>query len=57
MGCTSPLENARLLAELSPTKSILECKCKRRYILEKELNSFRRATFEEEQLFLSNKKK
>jgi hypothetical protein len=57
VGCTYPLDKAKVLADLNQNKRLVECKCKRRYILERELNRFRRATFEEEQLFLSAKSK
>ncbi len=55
VGCTFPLDKATIVGQLSEKKTMIQCKCNRRYILDKELNSFRRATFEEEQLFLSNK--
>ncbi len=32
---------------------MVECKCKRRYVYEKELAAFKRATFAEEQQILS----
>jgi hypothetical protein len=32
---------------------MVECKCKRRYVYEKELAGFKRATFAEEQQILS----
>lgn len=56
VGCTHPLDKAKYLGELSANKSFYECKCKRRYILEKETNTFRRASFDEEKLFFVNKK-
>lgn len=56
VGCTQPLDKAKKLGELSPTKSFIECKCKRRYIYDLETNTFRRATFDEEKLFFVSKK-
>ncbi len=55
VGCTFPLNRAYKLGDISETKSLVQCKCKRRYIFDKELNIFRRATFEEEVLFLEKK--
>lgn len=56
VGCTHPLERSRKIAVLTPTKTLHQCKCKRRYIYDKELGNFRRATFEEERLFIEQKK-
>ena len=53
VGCTYPLTKARKLGNLSDTRTIVECKCKRRYVYEKELAAFKRATFAEEQQILS----
>lgn len=53
VGCTYPLTKAKKLGNLSDTRTIVECKCKRRYIYEKELAAFKRATFAEEQQILS----
>ncbi|MCC7289776.1 hypothetical protein IT417_00775 [bacterium] len=56
VGCTQPLDKAKKLGSLSTTKEVIECRCKRRYIYDLELNSFRRASFDEEKLFFMNKK-
>ncbi len=56
VGCTQPLDKAKKLGMLTENREMLECKCKRRYILERETNSFRRASFDEEKLFFVNKK-
>jgi hypothetical protein len=52
-GCTYPLTKARKLGNLSDNRIMVECKCKRRYVYEKELAAFKRATFAEEQQILS----
>ena len=53
VGCTAPLTRARKLGNLSDNRIMVECKCKRRYVYEKELAAFKRATFAEEQQILS----
>ena len=53
VGCTHPLTKARKLGNLSDNRIMVECKCKRRYVYEKELAAFKRATFAEEQQILS----
>lgn len=53
VGCTAPLTKARKLGNLSDNRIMVECKCKRRYVYEKELAAFKRATFAEEQQILS----
>jgi hypothetical protein len=57
VGCTQPLDKAKKLGDIKETKELIECKCKRRYILDKETNTFRRATLDEEALFFKSKKK
>ncbi len=57
VGCTHPLNRVRKLGNISDKKEMVQCKCKRRYIFDKELGTYRRATFEEEILFLEQKKK
>ena len=57
VGCTQPLDKAKKLGNIKETKELIECKCKRRYILDKETNCFQRASFDDEALFLNNKKK
>jgi len=56
VGCTYPLDKAKILANIKPSMDLVECKCKRRYIKENDLNTFRRATLEEEYSFLKTKK-
>lgn len=56
VGCTHQLDRAKRLGALTPLKDVVECKCKRRYILERESNSYRRASFDEETLFFMSKK-
>lgn len=53
VGCTAPLTRAKKLGNLSDNRIMVECKCKRRYVYEKELAAFKRATFAEEQQILS----
>jgi hypothetical protein len=57
VGCTHPLNRIHKLGNISEHKEMMQCKCKRRYIFDKELGTYRRATFEEEILFLEQKKK
>jgi hypothetical protein len=52
VGCTMPLEKAKRLGNLSNNRFMVECKCKRRYVFDKELNQYQRATFAEEQQLL-----
>lgn len=52
VGCTSPLSQAKKLGDISSNRFIVECKCKRRYVYDKELGKYRRATFAEEQQLL-----
>jgi hypothetical protein len=56
-GCTYPLDKARKLGNLSEKRTIVECKCKRRYVFGKELNKYQRATFAEEQQLLKELEK
>lgn len=53
VGCTSPLQKARKLGNLSDNRYMVECKCKRRYVFDKEQGNFQRATFAEEQQILN----
>lgn len=55
-GCTHPLDKIGNREELRPNKVILQCKCRRRYILDQETNTYRRATFEEEKELLNKQK-
>jgi len=52
VGCTASLDKAKRLGKLSQRRELLECKCKRRYVYNKELNEYQRATLQEEQQFL-----
>lgn len=58
VGCTSPLDKAKKLGKLSERRELVECKCRRRYVYNKELNEYQRASFQEEQQLLKelNKK-
>lgn len=51
-GCTYPLDKARKIGDLSENRKMIECKCKRRYVFDKEMNKYQRATFAEEQQVL-----
>ncbi len=53
VGCTHPLTKARKLGNISDNRYIVECKCKRRFVYNKELGTFQRATFAEEQQILN----
>ncbi len=57
VGCTHRLENAKKLGNLSDNRSMVECKCKRRYVYNRELGMFERATFAEEQQLLNQLEK
>lgn len=52
VGCTHPLEQARKLTNLSDNRYMVECKCRRRYVYDKEMGKYQRATFAEEQQML-----
>jgi len=52
-GCTKPLKNATLLREMSKTKKLVQCKCQRIYVFDLETDTYRRATLDEEQYFLT----
>jgi len=52
-GCTAPLDKTKK-TPINKNKAIIQCKCKRRYILDLDTNTYRRATLEEEQNFLNN---
>ncbi|MBI2356891.1 hypothetical protein HYV12_02480 [Candidatus Dojkabacteria bacterium] len=56
VGCTHPLDRAQRVMALTDSRTLLQCKCKRRYVYDKELGNYRRATFEEERLFIERKK-
>ena len=52
VGCTTTLDKAKRLGKLSERRELVECKCKRRYVYNKEFNEYQRASFQEEQQFL-----
>ena len=52
VGCTHPLDKAKKLGNLSSNRFMVECKCRRRYVYDKEMGSYQRATFAEEQQML-----
>ena len=56
VGCTYPLDKAKKLGHISDNRYVVECKCKRRYVFDKELNHYQRATFAEEQQLLKTLK-
>jgi len=57
VGCTAPLNKAEKRYSMSSTKSLVQCKCTRRYIYDSESGKFRRATFEEEAQYLKSRNK
>jgi len=52
VGCTNPLDKAKRLGKLSERRELIECKCRRRYVYNKEFNEYQRASIQEEQQFL-----
>ena len=52
VACTHPLERCKKIGDLSDNRKMIECKCKRRYVYDKELDEYQRATFAEEQQIL-----
>ncbi len=56
-GCTKPLKDAKELGEISETKKLIQCKCKRIYVWDLETGTYRRATLDEEQYFLTKRAK
>lgn len=57
VGCTKPLKEGQELAEISKTKKLIKCKCNRIYVLDLETDTYRRATLDEEQYFLTKRGK
>ena len=57
VGCTYQLDKVKRIYKVSENSDMVECKCKRRYILDKKLNQYRRASFQEEQQYLKSLKK
>jgi hypothetical protein len=53
-GCTYPLDKAKKMGKLSENRTMVECKCKRRYVFSKKSNKYERATFAEEQQLLKD---
>ena len=54
VGCTYPLDKCKKIGNLSDNRVMIECKCKRRYVFNKEDNQYQRATFAEEQQILKD---
>ncbi len=52
VGCTYPLDKAKKLGDLSDNRVMVECKCGRRYVFDKQTNQYQRGTFAEEQQIL-----
>jgi hypothetical protein len=57
VGCTHQLDKARRIAILTENSDMVQCKCKRRYIYDRKLNSYRRASLQEDQQYLKGLKK
>lgn len=57
VGCTYPLDKAKKIGDLSENRKLVECKCKRRYVFDKELNQYQRGSFAEEQQILKELEK
>lgn len=57
VGCTHQLNQAKKLGSLTENSELVKCKCKRIYIHDRRMNSYRRATFQEEQQFIKSLKK
>ena len=55
-GCTKSLKNATQIKDITDTKKIVQCKCKRLYVWQTDTNTYKRATNEEEQYFLTKQK-
>ena len=57
VGCTYPLDKAKRIGNLSDNRIMVECKCRRKYVFDKEMNCYQRATFAEEQQLLRDSNK
>jgi hypothetical protein len=57
VGCTTPLDKSEIRFPLSDKKTIIQCKCSRRYILDRDTNMYRRATVEEDMEYINKKRK
>ncbi len=56
-GCTTPLDKSKERDQYTETKEMIQCKCKRRFLLDKSSNLFRRMSIEEERDFLKKRRK
>ena len=52
-GCTKSLKSASEVKEITERKKIVQCKCKRIYVWDLDTDTYRRATMDEEQHFLT----
>ncbi len=52
-GCTKALKKSKQLKNITERKQIVQCSCKRLYIWDIDTNTYKRATKEEEQYFLT----
>ena len=57
VGCTFPLDKATRIGILTGNSDLVECKCKRRYVFDRKLGQYRRASLQEEQQYLKKLKK
>lgn len=57
VGCTYNLDKILNRTKIYPNKEILQCKCSRRYIWDSLNNVYKRASFEEEDLYLKKTSK
>jgi hypothetical protein len=57
VGCTMPLDKASIREILSEKRIIIQCKCGRRFILDRETNMYRRATLDEDIEYIHKKQK
>ncbi|MCD4811813.1 hypothetical protein K8R14_04420 [bacterium] len=57
VGCTYPLDKANRVGILTENSDLVECKCKRRYVFDRKLGQYRRASLQEEQQYLKRLKK
>ena len=48
VGCTYPLDKIKNKIKLNEYQSLLQCKCKRKYIYDSRTNTYKRATLAEE---------
>ncbi|HCC67606.1 TPA: hypothetical protein DEP90_00080 [Patescibacteria group bacterium] len=57
VGCTSQLDKADRIGILTKNSDLVECKCKRRYVFDRKLNQYRRASLQEDRQYIKNLKK